>query len=71
MPDCHNLYKNSFTYHSLQRDRPLDFDEANQYLGIICLLFQHFVVELSVHLVVNYSFFPCGVVPVKSMLLPD
>ncbi|CAO2047705.1 unnamed protein product [Urochloa humidicola] len=32
VPDCHNLYKNSFTYHTLQRDRPLDFDEANQFL---------------------------------------
>ncbi|TKW41283.1 hypothetical protein SEVIR_1G304700v4 [Setaria viridis] len=32
VPDCHNLYKNSFTYHSLQRDRPLDFDDANRFL---------------------------------------
>ncbi|CAL5019262.1 unnamed protein product [Urochloa decumbens] len=32
VPDCQNLYKNSFTYHTLQRDRPLDFDEANQFL---------------------------------------
>ncbi|KAL6911389.1 hypothetical protein ACP4OV_000194 [Aristida adscensionis] len=32
VPGCQNLYKNSFTYHSLQHDRPLDFDGANQFL---------------------------------------
>ncbi|TVU28286.1 hypothetical protein EJB05_19797 [Eragrostis curvula] len=32
VPACQNLYKNSFTYHSLQRDKPMDFDEANQFL---------------------------------------
>ncbi|WVZ73934.1 hypothetical protein U9M48_022184 [Paspalum notatum var. saurae] len=32
VPDCHNLYCSSFTYHCLQRDKPLDFEEANQFL---------------------------------------
>uniref|UniRef100_A0ACD5YKR2 Uncharacterized protein n=1 Tax=Avena sativa TaxID=4498 RepID=A0ACD5YKR2_AVESA len=32
VPDCHNLYRNSFTYHCLQDDRTLDFDGATQFL---------------------------------------
>ncbi|KAK3158935.1 hypothetical protein QOZ80_2AG0143600 [Eleusine coracana subsp. coracana] len=30
--DCKNVFTTSFTYHSLQRDKPLDFDKANQIL---------------------------------------
>ncbi|KAF7090726.1 hypothetical protein CFC21_093432 [Triticum aestivum] len=32
VPDCHNLYRNSFTYHCLQDDKTLDFDGATQFL---------------------------------------
>ncbi|XP_030459589.2 protein-tyrosine-phosphatase IBR5 isoform X2 [Syzygium oleosum] len=32
VPACQNLYKNSFTYHCLQDDRTLPFDDANQFL---------------------------------------
>ncbi|KAJ1254569.1 hypothetical protein BS78_K029200 [Paspalum vaginatum] len=32
VPDCHNLHHSSFMYHGLQRDKPLDFEEANQFL---------------------------------------
>lgn len=32
VPDCCNLHNNRFTYHILQHDKPLDFDEANQFL---------------------------------------
>ncbi|KAJ8749255.1 hypothetical protein K2173_018734 [Erythroxylum novogranatense] len=32
VPACQNLYKNSFTYHCLQDDRTLQFDDANQFL---------------------------------------
>ncbi|GJN22058.1 hypothetical protein PR202_gb09589 [Eleusine coracana subsp. coracana] len=30
--DCKNVFTTSFTYHILQRDKPLDFDKANQIL---------------------------------------
>ncbi|XP_030544346.1 protein-tyrosine-phosphatase IBR5 [Rhodamnia argentea] len=32
VPACQNLYKNSFTYHCLQDDKTLSFDNANQFL---------------------------------------
>ncbi|GMH07159.1 hypothetical protein Nepgr_008999 [Nepenthes gracilis] len=32
VPSCQNLYKNSFTYHCLQDDRSLPFDDAIQFL---------------------------------------
>lgn len=32
VPACQNLYKNSFTYHCLQDDRNLPFDDAIQFL---------------------------------------
>lgn len=32
VPACQNLYKNSFTYHCLQEDKTLPFDDANQFL---------------------------------------
>ncbi|GMI69120.1 DUAL SPECIFICITY PROTEIN PHOSPHATASE 1E, indole-3-butyric acid response 5 [Hibiscus trionum] len=32
VPACQNLYKNSFTYHCLQDDRILQFDDAIQFL---------------------------------------
>ncbi|XVE78377.1 hypothetical protein DITRI_Ditri13aG0140000 [Diplodiscus trichospermus] len=31
-PACPNLYKHSFTYHCLQDDKVLQFDDANQFL---------------------------------------
>lgn len=33
VPACQNLYKNSFTYHCLQDDQNLPFDDAIQFLG--------------------------------------
>ncbi|GAV62418.1 DSPc domain-containing protein [Cephalotus follicularis] len=32
VPSCQNLYKNSFTYHCLQDDKSLPFDDANNFL---------------------------------------
>ncbi|KAM2916786.1 hypothetical protein FF1_045659 [Malus domestica] len=32
VPACQNLYKNSFTYHYLQDDKILQFEDANQFL---------------------------------------
>ncbi|KAL5581760.1 hypothetical protein UlMin_014202 [Ulmus minor] len=32
VPACQNLYKNSFTYHCLQDEQTLQFDDANQFL---------------------------------------
>lgn len=32
VPACQNLYKNSFTYHCLQDDKTLPFDDAVQFL---------------------------------------
>ncbi|XP_022727935.1 protein-tyrosine-phosphatase IBR5-like [Durio zibethinus] len=32
VPACQNLYKNSFTYHCLQDDKILQFDDAVQFL---------------------------------------
>ncbi|KAL5798005.1 hypothetical protein ACOSQ2_002825 [Xanthoceras sorbifolium] len=32
VPSCQNLYKNSFTYHCLQDDKTLQFDDAIQFL---------------------------------------
>ncbi|GMN27924.1 hypothetical protein TIFTF001_001853 [Ficus carica] len=32
VPACQNLYKNSFTYHCLQDEKTLQFDDANQFL---------------------------------------
>ncbi|KAE8075601.1 hypothetical protein FH972_014297 [Carpinus fangiana] len=32
VPACQNLYKNSFTYHCLQDDKTLPFDDAIQFL---------------------------------------
>lgn len=32
VPACQNLYKNSFTYHCLQDDKILQFDDAIQFL---------------------------------------
>ncbi|XP_077214662.1 protein-tyrosine-phosphatase IBR5-like [Tasmannia lanceolata] len=32
VPACQNLYKNSFTYHCLQEERSLPFDDAIQFL---------------------------------------
>ncbi|XP_075668110.1 protein-tyrosine-phosphatase IBR5 [Castanea sativa] len=32
VPACQNLYKNSFTYHCLQEDKTLPFDDAIQFL---------------------------------------
>ncbi|KAL3849024.1 hypothetical protein ACJIZ3_010906 [Penstemon smallii] len=32
VPACQNLYKNSFTYHCLQDDKKLPFDDAVQFL---------------------------------------
>ncbi|KAG7012024.1 Protein-tyrosine-phosphatase IBR5 [Cucurbita argyrosperma subsp. argyrosperma] len=32
VPDCQNLYKNSFTYHCLQYDKTLPFDDAVEFL---------------------------------------
>ncbi|KAG9141215.1 hypothetical protein Leryth_001703 [Lithospermum erythrorhizon] len=32
VPACQNLYKNSFTYHCLQEEQKLPFDDANQFL---------------------------------------
>ncbi|KAK9155465.1 hypothetical protein Sjap_002945 [Stephania japonica] len=32
VPACQNLYKNSFTYHCLQDETPLPFDDAIQFL---------------------------------------
>ncbi|KAJ4730132.1 Protein-tyrosine-phosphatase [Melia azedarach] len=32
VPSCQNLYKNSFTYHCLQDDKILQFDDAIQFL---------------------------------------
>ncbi|XP_042066094.1 protein-tyrosine-phosphatase IBR5-like [Salvia splendens] len=32
VPSCQNLYKNSFTYHRLQYDQKLPFDDAIQFL---------------------------------------
>lgn len=34
VPACQNLYKNSFTYHYLQDDKILQFEDANQFLGM-------------------------------------
>ncbi|GJN28928.1 hypothetical protein PR202_gb17102 [Eleusine coracana subsp. coracana] len=34
VPLCQNLYRNSFTYHCLQDDKTLQFDEAIQFLGM-------------------------------------
>ncbi|BBG99935.1 indole-3-butyric acid response 5 [Prunus dulcis] len=31
VPACQNLYKNSFTYHYLQDDKILQFEDANQF----------------------------------------
>lgn len=33
VPACQNLYKNSFTYHCLQDNQNLPFDDAIQFLG--------------------------------------
>lgn len=33
VPACQNLYKNSFTYHCLQDEKNLPFDDAIQFLG--------------------------------------
>ena len=33
VPACQNLYKNSFTYHCLQDEQNLAFDDAIQFLG--------------------------------------
>lgn len=38
VPACQNLYKNSFTYHCLQEDKTLPFDDAIQFLGMFFLL---------------------------------
>ncbi|XP_057509613.1 protein-tyrosine-phosphatase IBR5-like [Actinidia eriantha] len=32
VPSCQNLYKNSFTYHCLQDDKSLPFDDAIQFI---------------------------------------
>ncbi|KAL6140206.1 hypothetical protein ACLB2K_058506 [Fragaria x ananassa] len=32
VPTCQNLYKNSFTYHYLEDDKTLQFEDANQFL---------------------------------------
>jgi len=32
VPLCQNLYRNSFTYHCLQEDKTLQFDDAIQFL---------------------------------------
>lgn len=37
VPACQNLYKNSFTYHCLQDEKILPFDDANQFLGVLFL----------------------------------
>jgi dual specificity MAP kinase phosphatase len=34
VPSCQNLYKNSFTYHCLQDDKILAFDDAIQFLEV-------------------------------------
>ena len=33
MPACQNLYKNSFTYHSLKEDKTLPFAECLEFIG--------------------------------------
>ncbi|XP_073392417.1 protein-tyrosine-phosphatase IBR5 isoform X1 [Physcomitrium patens] len=34
VPTCQNLYKNSFTYHSLKEDKTLPFVECLEFIGI-------------------------------------
>lgn len=38
VPSCQNLYKNSFTYHCLQDDKSLPFDDAVQFLGVFVFM---------------------------------
>jgi hypothetical protein len=38
VPLCQNLYRNSFTYHCMQDDKTLQFDEAIQFLGMHVIL---------------------------------
>lgn len=52
VPACQNLYKNSFTYHCLQDDKTLPFDDAIQFLGVFL-----FLVHDEVILVVSLSAF--------------
>lgn len=33
VPTCQNLYKNSFTYHSLKEDKTLPFTECLEFIG--------------------------------------
>ena len=43
VPACQNLYKNSFTYHCLQEDKTLPFDDAIQFLGVFFFLVNEFI----------------------------
>lgn len=45
VPACQNLYKNSFTYHCLQDEKTLQFDDANQFLGQSFLFYAYSLVE--------------------------
>jgi hypothetical protein len=59
VPDCHNLYRNSFTYHCLQDEKTLDFDGATQFLGIVHVMLSAFwfLNRLS-YLLLTYIFCP-------------
>lgn len=70
VPACQNLYKNSFTYHCLQDDKTLPFDNAIQFLGVFCFLVHDdfiFVCSLAVFrrlsvIVLSLELFPLVVV---------
>ena len=37
VPMCQNLYRNSFTYHGLDNEKVLQFDDAIKFLGMLIL----------------------------------
>jgi hypothetical protein len=49
VPLCQNLYRNSFTYHCLQEDKTLQFDDAIHFLGRHATLF-HYLLKSLVNL---------------------
>lgn len=48
VPACQNLYKNSFTYHSLKEDKTLPFAECLEFIGKGLTVFDQGVVLFSV-----------------------
>jgi len=57
--------------HGLQCDRPLDFDDANQFLGTIHFALPAFWFGIKCTLNHGLLFSPLRIAPVKNMLLPD